>query len=714
MNKIETENWFLAQLEQPGAALGPLKEWLEAVRARGETEQADSYAQLLQESLQERRATEQALDVLKLRAAWHTGEPAFRSGCAEELLAILGPTRDHRVLVQNSGFDTALPLAECFSRLAVLRALKPDALCYDKTWGFGIVRNVDLFYQRVEIDFDKRQAHPMSLAYAAEALRLLDEDHLLVRLHRQPEQLKSVVREDPGEVVRLALRSYGPMTASQLQETLVPRLVPEGEWKGFWDAARKDLKGDPLVHVPAKRTEPIRLLERAKAYDKDWFSALARERDIETVLALVEEVARDRTAVEQETARRIVGERLAFVVKGARGEQPASVARAVMAAQDLGVSAEQVDVGKHVGEFLQDEVFLAVTRDLPARAVRPFLQFLAACDKDRTVSLLLRLLTRLNLVTLNEAMAFLGAEGKEPQCAEILREAVTSQSAEVEVVYWISRNVARLAEWSLGTLPALAYLMLSELSKDYSGERLKVRNMVRARFEQAEFLKPTLEAMNDAQRRDTVQRVRECEAWSLLDRQSVLGQIIKLYPGLQDVLAAKAPEGPAAGARGPVTSTRCYRERQAQLEKLVNVDIPQNSREIAVARSYGDLSENHEFKAAKETQGILLKRRGELEDMLHRVKPTDFKGLPHDKAGLGTQVVLQLSDGRTERYCILGEWDQDQALGIISSDTRMARALEGHKAGERVPVPAETGEVEALIVEVEGLTPEVQFWIQGT
>ena len=145
----------------------------------------------------------------------------------------------------------------------------------------------------------------------------------------------------------------------------------------------------------------------------------------------------------------------------------------------------------------------------------------------------------------------------------------------------------------------------------------------------------------------------------------------------------------------------------------MKIDIPQNSKEIAIARSYGDLSENHEFKAAKEMQGILLRRRGELELMLHNVTPSDFADLPHDRVGLGTGVVLRYADGREERFYILGEWDQDGALGIISCETRMAKALEGRKAGETVTVPTETGEVSCVLADVTGLSPEVKAWIDA-
>ncbi len=704
------EEWFLAQLEQPALPVDDLLAVIGGLRAAGHTEQATALAELLEDGLAARGQKVRAIEILRDRAGWQSADAATWKAAVER---ILGSDHNLRPLIPHAGFDSGMPADESLRRLLLLLALKPDVLCRDRTWGFGIVRNVDTFYARVAIDFERKSGHTLSLAYAAETLEVLADDHLLARLHRDPDGLRALAQNDPGEVVRAVLRSYGPVTVARLQEILVPRLVTGDDWKRFWDAARKGLKKDGLVDIPAKRTDPLRLLEKAKAFDRSWFESLAAERDLATVLSRVEGLSDHADPAEIEQGRRIVGDRLAFVVKGATRSQAALVARAAMLARQMAVPADQVDAADLAARFLDEEAFLDVTRSLPARCVRPLIDFLAVHDQARLSDLLIGALGRLNLTTLNEAMDFLAGAGLEERCAQVVRDAYRDQVVEVELVYWLARNTDRLDRWSLGDLPSLAHLALVELAKDYSGERLKVQNQLRSRFEQPEWLKTVLESMSDAQRRETVQRVRESPSWSELDRKSLLAQMVKLYPDLGGLLVSRANESESRAARERVTSFRSYQERQRLLEKIVTVDIPQNSKEIAVARSYGDLSENHEFKAAKEMQGILLRRRGELESMLHRVRATDFKGRPFDRVSLATGVVLRHADGRTERYYILGEWDQDTALGIISCDTKLARALEGRRAGDKVKIPGEQGEVECEVVEVTPLSPEVRAWMDG-
>jgi transcription elongation GreA/GreB family factor len=231
-------------------------------------------------------------------------------------------------------------------------------------------------------------------------------------------------------------------------------------------------------------------------------------------------------------------------------------------------------------------------------------------------------------------------------------------------------------------------------------------------IEVEDWVRAALTPMSAVQRKDFLERVKKAPNWAELDRRSAMGCIVKLFPELAGVLANK-PEAAAAPARPAVTARRSYRARQLQFEKITNVEIPRIAREIGVARSYGDLRENFEYKAAKEMQTVLLRRQAELEEMLGKVQPSDFRDLPLDRAGLGTCITLQHTDGRRETFNILGEWDRDEALGIISCNSQLARAVEGKLAGETVRIPAHEGEAECVLAEVGGLSDAIQAWISS-
>ena len=707
----QQEEWFLAQLERQPMPLPALLDFLDTLPVAGRWEQADSWSDLLLGTLIERQQTLAAFDTILRRAAWHPDAPASRALWHKLAQSVLQRSREQQALTAHAGFGDGAPLPECFRRLRLLLALVPGVLCRDRTWGFGVVQKVDTFYGRVTIDFDAKRHHEMSLSYAAEALELLGEDHLLVRKHRQPDDLRRLVQEQPGEMVRLALRSFGVLTVDQLQQRLVPGIVDAGDWKRFWDAARRDLKNDPLVHLPAKRTEPVRLRDRAFTRDEDWFDALANERSVKHILDRTDELIKNTASVTwTDSARAVVAGRLAFAAKGAGTRHVDHLVRALMNADALGLTLPADEFVPLPSAFLQPELLVNTLHALPARLVTPFLEWLYTKQGDSALELLLTMLPRLEQAALNEALDLLLARGREEACARLFQRSVNMQTAGVEYLFWLFRHPERLAAWVPGTWPVLANLVVTELEKEAAGERLKAQNQLRELAEQVDWLRTVMAPMNEAQRHRFMERIKSSLAWPPVDRRGVLGRIVHLYPELAGVLAAKALTAPD---RPTVTSFRSYRERQAQWQHITSVEIPRIAREIGVARSYGDLSENHEFKAAKEMQAVLTRRQAELEKMLHTVRPSDFHDLPTDRAGLGTRVVLQYPDGRREAYAILGEWDRDERLGIISCNTGVARAVEGHLAGDTVRVPSAQGELDCVLVEVTDLPAAVRDWLNG-
>jgi transcription elongation GreA/GreB family factor len=134
----------------------------------------------------------------------------------------------------------------------------------------------------------------------------------------------------------------------------------------------------------------------------------------------------------------------------------------------------------------------------------------------------------------------------------------------------------------------------------------------------------------------------------------------------------------------------------------VNKKIPENSKEIGVARSYGDLRENFEFKAAKEMQAVLMRRKSELEQMLHQARGTDFSNPDATQVSIGTVVRLRdVTSGNDESYTILGAWDSDPERHVISYQTAIGQALLGKRMGQRVTLNTDHGTSTFEIVLIE-------------
>jgi len=132
------------------------------------------------------------------------------------------------------------------------------------------------------------------------------------------------------------------------------------------------------------------------------------------------------------------------------------------------------------------------------------------------------------------------------------------------------------------------------------------------------------------------------------------------------------------------------------LERELHVDLP---REIAKARAHGDLSENAEYHAAKERQGIVNARLGQLRARLREVSMIDMTRIPRDRVGLGSTVLVLDSLKEEEiTYCLVTVEEADVSKGRISTASPIGKSLLGKRAGDtvRVDIPGGSRDFEIL------------------
>ncbi|MCF7838610.1 MAG: GreA/GreB family elongation factor [Candidatus Marinimicrobia bacterium] len=710
------EEWFLAQLEADEQDVGALIGWLDELAATGQWQRARTSAELLEGVLVERGAGAEALPLLERQAVWSAQPASFREGCRGRVLACLGDTPEARLMVELAGFEQdAVKLPEAFRRLDTQRRLAPGVLVYEKTWGGGRVARLDWFDRRVIIDFENRAGHGLALVYAAEALQLVEPDHLIAWVLDRPDELRQLARDNPAEVARMALRSFGPLTIPQLQEQLTPRIFPADQWKKFWDGARKGLKADPCCVVPVKRTEPLRWTEQPVEAAADPLRALAGERSMPRILKLIEDQLDSPCFKDLDAdGQAQVADRLQLVMKGAV-RHPELQVRALLAAHALRLPSALLDHEQGLRVYFEPSALLPVLSRLPARDRGRLLRALAEMDAPMIQRALLTHLGDLESTALREALTLLLERGQAEPVQARVRQQVEDRTIGAPLLSWLLRNEDCLATWSLGHVGDLALWALRALEVRQTGEGLKQQNELRKRIEQPAWLTRALEALDPPGRRELARALRDSPAWPPMDRRSLLAYLVKADPELQETIIERREERDSAAEAAPLTSPRMFRARQLQLQRIVERDMPQVARDIGIAREYGDLRENAEYKAAKEKQGLLMRRQAELEQMLGRVRVMEFSAAAPVTVVPGCQVRLLYPSGARRTYCILGIWDSEDALGIISCDSLLARALLGKGAGETVSAPDEEGDgmCAVLIEAIDVLPPAVQAWAEG-
>ena len=140
---------------------------------------------------------------------------------------------------------------------------------------------------------------------------------------------------------------------------------------------------------------------------------------------------------------------------------------------------------------------------------------------------------------------------------------------------------------------------------------------------------------------------------------------------------------------------------QEELKRLKSVERPAVIRAIELAREHGDLSENAEYHAAKENQGLIEARVLDLEASLSRAEVIDPKTLSGDTIVFGATVTVVDEANKKFVYQIVGRFETDVKLRRISNSSPLGRALIGRRVGDEIEVETPSGEKFYEIVKLE-------------
>lgn len=144
-----------------------------------------------------------------------------------------------------------------------------------------------------------------------------------------------------------------------------------------------------------------------------------------------------------------------------------------------------------------------------------------------------------------------------------------------------------------------------------------------------------------------------------------------------------------------------YKKKMEEIAYLENVKRPEISRAIAEARDKGDLSENAEYDAAKEAQGMLEMKISQLKDLVANARIIDESKLNTDEVQLLNRVKLKnCANGMIVEYTIVADSEANLKEKKIASSTPIAKGLLGHKLGEIVEIRVPSGLMKFEILEI--------------
>jgi transcription elongation factor GreA len=582
-----------------------------------------------------------------------------------------------------------------------LEKLKPGTFCLHKSWGFGRVSEWNLLLNQIVIDFAGKKSHPMQAEYAAENVTPLAPEHFLARKATDLASVKNLATEDPHALVRIILESLdGKATAQQINQWLVGDVFTEMEWKRWWESTKKALKASGVFSVPAKKTDPIQIRGQGVSQADELLDAFNKARQPKAQIAALEQITKSHQQFNEGQLQPIIATIENMTVRNQR-MHPEFAFELVIARDDLlarDPSLHSTHVGLTLSKLILEEEkrLILILPKLPAAKEKKILQALPSALGPAWTDRALYLMQESHGRMVAQIPRVLSEAGKHEELRMTLERSIREHSATSEMLAWLCNE---RESWSELVTPDLLGAILAALEREQHSAPGRVSKLHRALMDDRQLLGDIFKKCDVGIARDAMRRLQLSPLFDELTKRSLLARIVKVYPELESMITGAQTQEKAAPL---IVSWSSLEKRRAEYEELVKVKVPENSKEIALARSYGDLSENFEFKAAKQMQSVLMRRKAELEQMLHNARGTSFENVDTSRVSIGTVVTLRNAETNTdETYTILGAWDGDPDHHIISYQTAIGQALLGHEVGDNVSLNSEHGVDQFTIVSIQ-------------
>lgn len=535
--------------------------------------------------------------------------------------------------------------------------------------GAGKVVETNFALDAVRLDFEGAKGVSIPIGVAAKSLQPLPDGHFLKDKLTDPAALAAKVEGDPAGAVRRLIESSGrSVTLVELKEAM-KGIVSEEAWSPWWAAVRKNPQ--VVIHGSGKsasvewsasagaadatllsRFERAALPERIEIFRKNHKRSHALAAAMAAALAAEAERLSD-----SEPARAF---EIALLVERVPGLDLALAVETHVLAQPLALLPQLAD------RTMREKALELVVSRKPAEAPAVLYEWFFREEDGRT------------LEWMDRALSSLSPEMREKTHAKIL----SSPRAGPRAFIWFAQKAGQDEGLRARLNPQILGRLLDAVSWDELGPlRTKVREMFdRTGLAAAWLVKQA--TLDDARAfLEALARHNELEK---LRRDGLVAAAEMRFPELRT----------AAVDTFFVTGEAIERKRQ-ELERILKVEIPENTKGIALAAAEGDLTENFEYRARRERQQLLSVRAGKLQEELSRARPIDPAAIDGTEIRPGVRVTLSVSSG-TKTIVLLGPWDSKPEEAIYSYLSDAGNALLGKTAGEAVDFLGERAVVDKI------------------
>jgi transcription elongation GreA/GreB family factor len=655
----DVESLWMAGIEDDASDVNAFLEVAKSLRKAEQRSMSDTLVGLLADQLLEKKQWSARLTVLKEIARMSRNPQNYRLPIEEALTNSLSGRKSFRRVFEFLKFnETGSNPVEKADRIENWLQFDEGEVFFMAGRGAGMVTELNPELGICRLDFEKEKRVSVPLGAAQKFLTPLGQGHILRERFTEPEKLRTEALKAQAATFARLLQSFGrPMTMGEVRDAMTG-VVPDEKWSSWWTAARKN----PQIVVSgtgARATYSWNASsgEAANAVRRDFDRAdqrskldLARKhsgrsQDLAdyfstTLAAEAEKLAR----VDAALAWQILTTLQSLPGRYTTTLDPDSLLSSPAAARIL----------SSIGDKAMRERALTVVREKHSEWARIYSEAFFLEEEPRLLSLIVG--------TLEDA-------GQTDVRDRLIDETLRYPRRHPRAFYWYTRRLN-----DDGTTDKLSYNTVFQILDGISSDEFApVRPRLKDFFDKGGLVIRTIMKIDSEESaRKLYEVIDRYGAVEDYRRDNVKAAVLMKYPTLREPQTE-----PLYGTAESLAAKR------QELEHLMKVDIPANSKAIQVAREMGDLTENFEYKSARQRAEYLSARAGELSNEISRVRVLDPAQVDTSVVRVGTKV--ELSNGDVKRdVIILGPWESAPEKGVYSNQSDVAKALIGHSAGEIV------------------------------
>ena len=329
---------------------------------------------------------------------------------------------------------------------AALDQLKPQTFCLHKSWGFGQISSWNLLLNQIVVDFDTKKNHSMQLQFTP----LKPCSHCPTRTFSCARSTSQTVLRDLAtnkipQLIELVLESFGgKATQDQLQRALAPEIVSEGNFKKWWESAKRAIRKDGRFSLPAKKTEPITIRDESTSFEDEVINLFQKARKLKDQLNYLDQILKNlETFAGKENELQTVVSQIEEIATRNTRLNPSQAIELLISRDELCAKLPELKKGAiALPDLLKEHQHKLgeIISQVPANKQRRVLAEFPLTFPNDWSTRLLSILQSAGYRVIGEIAKILVEQGQTEELRQALNRAIKEHSISSEALFWLCKE----------------------------------------------------------------------------------------------------------------------------------------------------------------------------------------------------------------------------------------------------------------------------------